>query len=143
MGRQAGVYCYFKKANYKKFVNYNLRQYPKTIFKDSNNTMWISLQKDEYNQAKLYCIKNNSLKLVKIVKDNISFIAQYDANTLYFGSEKGLFKYKIDSGNLSFIKNTEGFNIRSIFIDNEKKIWLTTYEKGFFLYSDNKLYSNR
>lgn len=141
IGRQAGIHCYLKKANYKKYISYNLKQYPKTIFKDGNNTMWISLVKDEYNDAKLYYIKNKTLKLVKTLKYNITFIAQYDHNTLYFGSEKGVFKYHIDSGNFSFVKNTEHLNIRSIFIDSEKKIWLTTYEKGFFLYSDNKLCS--
>ena len=141
LGRKWGIYCYLKNANYEKYISYNLKQIPKTIFKDYNNTIWISLQKDEFQKAKLYCIKNGTLKLVKTVDDNINYFAQYDHNTLYFGTNKGLYKYKIDSGKFTFIKNTEAINIRSVFIDSGKKIWLTTYEKGFFLYSDNILHS--
>ena len=139
VGRRKGVHCYLKKSDYKTHINYDLKQCPKTIFKDDNNTIWISLQKDEYNHAKLYCIRNKVLTLIKILKFNITYIAQYDYNTLYFGTEKGLFKYKIDTGTFSIVKKSEGLNIRSIFIDSEKKIWITTYEKGFFLYSDGVL----
>lgn len=135
------VRCYLKKSAYKKHIIYRFNQVPKTLFKDKNNTIWISVGNDEYHKARLYSIKNGVLKLVAIFGENINYIAQFDRNTFYLGSDKGLFIYKNDSKKLSFIKNSEKLNIRNIFIDSEKKIWLTTYEKGFFLLSNNTLQS--
>ncbi len=100
------------------------------------------MTKHTYN-AKLYCVSKNNQKpkLATNLNISINYITQYDINTLYLGSKKGLYKYNIKTGKLTFIKNTEKINIRSIFIDSDKKIWMTTYEKGFFMYSDNTVYS--
>jgi signal transduction histidine kinase len=139
--RTFNVLCYLKKSGYKKYVKYSFKQTIKALFKDQNNTIWISLNWDESHKAILYSIQNGEPKPAATLNSNITYIAQYNSNTLYLGGEKGLFKYEIDSGKLFFIKNTEKINIRSIFIDSAKKIWLTTYEKGFFLYSDNVIHS--
>jgi len=141
IGRLFNVYCYQKKSNYKKYITYRFKQSTKALFKDSSNNIWISLQEDEYNKAKLYCIKKGVPTLLATLDDNINYISEYDSNTLYFGGEKGLFKYKIEARKLLFMKHTEKLNIRSLFIDSEKKIWVTTYENGFFLYSDNTLHA--
>lgn len=135
------VQCYLKKSGYKKYITYNFNQPPKTIFKDTKNTLWISLERNEFNKAKLYCIKNNALTLVAKLGENINYITQFNADTFLFGTENGLFTYKTNSKKLSFIKNSQKLNIRSIFIDSEKKIWLTTYEKGFFLFENNTLHA--
>jgi signal transduction histidine kinase/ligand-binding sensor domain-containing protein len=135
------VRCYLRESGYKTYTTYNFNQAPKTLFKDKNNTIWVSLANDEYHKSRLYSIKNGILSFVGILDENLNYIAQFDHNTFYFGTEKGLFKYKTDTKKLFFIKNSEKLNIRNIFIDSQKKIWLTTYEKGFFLYSDNHLYS--
>jgi signal transduction histidine kinase/ligand-binding sensor domain-containing protein len=136
IGRAFNIYCYLKKANYKKYKTYKFRQYTKAIFKDQSNTIWISLAKDESQKAKLYSIKEGALSLVAVFEDNINHIAQYDDNTLYLGTEIGLYKYEKEEKKLFFIKNSKKIHVRGIFIDSGKKIWLTTYEKGFFLYSD-------
>lgn len=135
------VRCYLRESGYKTYTAYNFKQVPKTLFKDKNNTIWISLGNDEYHKARLYTIKNGVLTLVAVLGENINYIAQFDHNTFYFGTDKGLFKYKTDTKKLFFIKTTEKLNIRNVFIDSQKKIWLTTYEKGFFLFSDDHLYS--
>ncbi|MBS7254103.1 sensor histidine kinase [Flavobacterium branchiicola] len=141
VGRNKNVHCYLKKSAYKEHLTYNFGQNIKTIFRDQDNTIWISVGQDEFHKAKLYCVKNGSVKLITISEYNINFIAQYDFNTLFLGTTNGLLKYQINSENLIYVKNSEKINIRSIFIDSEKKVWLTTYQKGFFLYSDNTLYS--
>ncbi len=138
---KTNVYCYLKKTGYKKYVLYPFEQVPKVLYKDQNNTIWLSLNKDEFHKGKLYSIKNGKTTHVRTTDNNINCIKQYDSNTLYLGFEKGLYKYEINSGRLLFIKNSEKTNVRSIFFDSEKKIWLTTYENGFFLYSDNALLS--
>ena len=138
---KSNVHCYLKKTGYKKYILYPFKQIPKTLFKDQNNTIWLSLNKDEFHKSKLYAIKNGETTHFRTTESNINCIKQYDSNTLYLGCENGLFKYEINSGRLLFVKNSEKINVRSIFIDSGKKIWLTTYEKGFFLYSDNALLS--
>lgn len=141
--RNLSVFCSLKKFDYKKHIEYNFEQAIKTIFcNQKNNIVWISLMSDEFNsKPRLFYIKNGIVTLAKVTNSNINFIAQYNNNTLYFGTEKGLFKYEISTNKLIFIKKTEKINIRSIYIDKEKKIWITTYEKGFFLYSDKILHS--
>jgi len=141
ISRILNIKCYLKSTNYKKHINYKFNQNPKTLFKDNENTIWISLGNSELTKAKLYSIKNGKISLVAIFKNNINFIAQYDDDTLYLGSEKGFFTFNKRSRKLSFIKKSEGINVRSIFFDSEKKIWLTTYEKGFFLYENNIFHS--
>lgn len=141
IGRAFNVYCYLKKYNYKKYNTYNFKQAAKAIFKDQNNTIWISLGKDELQKAKLFRITNGIPSLVAIFEDNINHIEQYDDNTLYLGTEIGLYKYKKKERKLFFIRNSKKIHVRGIFIDSEKKIWLSTYEKGFFLYSDNVFYT--
>jgi len=135
------VQCYLKSSGYKKLINYHFGQAPKTLFNDSNNTLWISLGTNEFKKSRLYTLKNGALTYVALLNETINYIAEFDHNTLYFGTDKGLFRYETDSKKLFFIKNTRAINIRSIYIDTEKKIWLTTYERGFFLFSNNTLHS--
>lgn len=141
VGRQLNLRCYLKEFNYKKYVAYPFGQNIKTIFKDSYNTIWFSLGYDEFHKAKLLYVKNGIVTPVAITEFNINYIAQYDSNTLYLGTQKGLLRYEINSEKLVYVKNSENINIRSIFIDSSKKIWLTTYQKGFFLYDKNILHS--
>ncbi|MBF4465131.1 sensor histidine kinase [Flavobacterium sp. LC2016-12] len=135
------IQCYLKKSGYKKYITYKFTQAPKTIFKDKDNTIWISLENDEFHKAKLCYIKNGVVTDVTTLKENINYLTQFDNNTLFMGTDKGLFTYKKDSKKFFFIKKSEKLNIRSVFIDSEKKVWLTTYEKGFFLFSNNTLHS--
>lgn len=135
------VQCYLKESGYKKCITYQFEQVPKTIFKDKNNTIWISLESNEFNKAKLYRIKNGVLSHVADLEGIINYITQFDSTTFFLGTDRGLFIYKTDSKKIFRIKKSEKLNIRSVFIDSEKKVWLTTYEKGFFLFSNNTLHS--
>ena len=138
LARRYNVLCYYKKSGYKNYSTYKFNQNPKTIYSDRDNTIWLSLGKNAFHNSKLYCIKNGKITLIAIFKSNLNYIIQYDNQTFYFGTENGLFKYDKNTRKLNFVKGTENINIRSIFIDHEKKIWLTTYEKGFFLYSSER-----
>ena len=142
--RKQKLFCYLKETAYKKYRQYDFQQQIKSLFKDSNNTIWISLQIDEYYKGRVFCITDKGLKVPKQMMSldiNINYIAQYDDTTLYLGAEKGVYKYDIPSAKLFFIKNSEKLTVRSIFIDKIKDIWITTYEKGFYLYKDNVLYA--
>ncbi|KAF2337507.1 sensor histidine kinase [Flavobacterium nitrogenifigens] len=140
ISRNLNVLCYLKNSGYKKHLTYRFDQNPKTIFKDNSNTIWVSMGIDEFHKPKLYAIKNGTLTLKAVFKKNINYIAQLE-NTLYLGGDQGLFEYDLKTQKLHFEKNTEKLKIRSIFIDSQQKIWLTTYEKSFYLYSDHTLYS--
>lgn len=140
INRSMKVLCYLKKSGYKKYITYPFNQNPKTIFKDNNNTIWVSLGIDEFHKPKLYTIKNGVVTLKAVFKNNINYIVQQNS-ILYLAGDNGLFLYDLKTKKLHFAKNTEKINIRSVFIDSKQKIWLTTYEKGFFLYENQKLYS--
>lgn len=140
ISRGMKILCYLKKSAYKEYRIYPFDQNPKTIFKDNSNTIWVALSLDEFHKPKLYSIKNGVARLEAVLKNNINYIVQ-ENNILYLAGDNGLFLYNLKTKKLDFAKNTEKINIRSVFIDSQQKIWLTTYEKGFFLYENQMLYS--
>ena len=140
ISRSMNVFCYLKKSGYKKHLTYRFNQNPKTIFKDNSNTIWVAVGIDEFHKPKLYAIKKGAVKLEAIFRHNINYIAQ-QGSTLYLGGSDGLFEYDLKSKKIHFATGTEKLSIRSIFIDSNQKMWLTTYEKGFYLYSDHVLHS--
>ena len=140
IGRDMKVLCLLKKSGYKKHLSYPFGQNAKTLFIDNNKTIWVSLNKDILHQPKLYSIKKGIVKLEGVFKNNINYIAKLN-HILYLATNSGLFEYDLTTKKISFIKGSEKISIRSIFIDSKQKIWLTTYEKGFFLYSDHILHS--
>ncbi|WP_278021897.1 hypothetical protein [Flavobacterium ginsengisoli] len=140
ISRAMKVLCYLKKSGYKKYITYPFNQNPKTIFKDNSNTIWVSLGIDEFHKPKLYAIKKGVVTLKAVFKNNINYIVQQNS-ILYLAGDNGLFLYDLKTKKLHFAKNTEKINIRSVFIDSKQKIWLTTYEKGFFLYENQTLHS--
>jgi len=140
ISRDMKVLCLLKNSGYKKQLSYQFNQNPKTLFKDNSNTIWVSLGKDIFHDPKLYSIKNGIVKQEIDFKNNINYITQLD-NMLYLASSNGLFIYNLNTKKINFVTGTEKISIRGIFIDSKKKIWLTTYEKGFFLYSDHVLHS--
>ncbi|MNK55910.1 Sporulation kinase D [compost metagenome] len=140
ISRGLNVLCYLKKSEYKKYLTYRFNQNPKTIFKDNSNTIWVSMGIDEFHKPKLYAIKNGTVTLKAVFKKNINYIVQLK-NVLYLGGDQGLFQYDLKTRKIHFEKNTQKLKVRGIFIDSQQKIWLTTYEKGFFLYSDQVLHS--
>jgi len=140
ISRGLKVLCFLKESGYKKHLSYQFDQNPKTFFKDNSNTIWVSMGEDVFHKPKLYSIKNGTAKLEGIFKNNINYIAQLN-NILYLASSNGLYEHNLKTKKLHFVKSTDKISIRSIFIDSKQKIWLTTYEKGFFLYSDHVLHS--
>ncbi|MFW0739414.1 ligand-binding sensor domain-containing protein [Flavobacterium sp. T12S277] len=138
------LHHYLKKTGYKKCIKYGFNQEIKTLFNDLSNNIWISLQEDTKRKAKLFVIKNKFDKKPNLILNsipNINYIAQKENSILLLGTQKGLFKYSSATNKLYFVKKTKSLNIRSIYIDRDKKVWITTYEKGFFLYLNNVIYS--
>lgn len=138
------LYRYSKESNYKKYKQYTFDQEIKVIYTDLDNTIWVSLRREEGNKAKLYVIANEDNqkpKLLLSLNVNINYIAQNEHKTVYLGTDKGLYQYDCRTYLLDLIKNTAQLNVRSIFIDRDKKIWITTYEQGFFLSENNTLHT--
>lgn len=138
------LYCYSKESNYKKYKQYSFDQEIKVIYADLENNIWISLRQDAKNKAKLYRLlnaENQKPRWILSIQANINYLAQNKKESVYLGTEKGLYKYDSGTHLLYRIEKTENLNIRSIFIDSKKKIWITTYEQGFFLYTNNTLHA--
>lgn len=142
--RRLQLLCYLKTSGYKNYLRYDFRQQIKATYKDWNDRLWFSFQKDEFNSGRLFRISEDGSIVPEKVLDldkNINYIAQYDGTTFYLGTDEGIYKYDLRYRKLFFIENTENITIRSIFIDSTKDIWITTYEKGFYLYKNNVLYT--
>ncbi|WP_353718698.1 two-component regulator propeller domain-containing protein [Dyadobacter sp. 676] len=72
--------------------------------------------------------------------DNISWIQHQNADTLWIGSEKGLYRLSIHSKKLISVKELDGIYIRSLYIPADgKQIWITTYKDGVFLFENGRL----
>jgi signal transduction histidine kinase len=138
------LYRYSKESNYKKHKQYTFDQEIKVIYTDLDNNIWVSLGQEGKNKAKLYVIANGDKqkpKLLLSLNTNINYIAQNEHKIVYLGTENGLYQYNFKTKNLYFLKKTAKLNVRSIFIDRDKKTWITTYEQGFFLYTNTTLYT--
>ncbi|MBC9932751.1 sensor histidine kinase [Chitinophaga qingshengii] len=58
---------------------------------------------------------------------------------LWVGTGKGLFRVQLPSGHTDTIRGLEEGNVRSIYIPKPREIWITTYNKGVFLFRDERL----
>ncbi|WP_296682599.1 triple tyrosine motif-containing protein [Flavobacterium sp.] len=88
---------------------------------------------------KAYIYKNNSIKIIKPpTRFQFSFLAE---NKLYFQDiTKGLLEYK--KGKLIPLVNTDFLNateVWGVFNLSQKKLLITTLDKGIFIYENNKL----
>lgn len=118
------------------------------IYEGQDGTIWLGTR-----EKGLYCINLADVKpqvrlFIKGPLSRISFILEETPERLVVATAHGLFLLELKTKKLSFIKGTEKLYIRSLYVDDAvskpgmpatKNIWLTTYEDGFFLFSNKRL----
>ncbi|WP_159467082.1 ATP-binding protein [Dyadobacter sp. 3J3] len=140
------LFCYNTKGR-KMTGKWDLKTEVNHLYEDEKGTIWIGTR-----SSGLFCINLSDQEpaprqFIKGPLDRISFILQKTPQTLVIGTAHGLFLLNLFSKKLIFVKGTEKLYVRSLFISSsadakntdEKEIWITTYEDGFFLFSKNKL----
>lgn len=141
------ILCYDIKGN-KIIGRWNLKTEVNHLYEGEDGTIWIGTRNSGLFYINLSDPKPIPRQFIKGPLDRISFILQKTPQTLVIGTAHGLFFLDLLSKKIVFIKGTEKFYIRSLFISSnigpgmnpdDKEIWITTYEDGFFLFSKNKL----
>jgi signal transduction histidine kinase len=137
------LYCTNIKRN-KQIGKWNLKAEINNLYEGNDGILWIGTL-----QAGLFRInlleRNPKPRLfIKGPLTGISFILQKTPDTLAVGTGHGLFFLHILSKKITFLKGTENFFIRSLYIpavktSEQQQIWIMTYEDGFFLLINKKL----
>lgn len=133
---------YLKKTNYKTTKTYSF-DYRTSIFCDSENKIWIGMDRKANKSAKLLTIDANKenakpVDLVNIHKP-VKFITENPNKELFFVTENEILIYNTINRKWKRI-NSGNNEIRSIFIAKDNSVWACTYNNGFSLLKNNKLY---
>ena len=108
------------------------------IYKDTENTMWIGTWGDgvdryDQNKFKFHIVpKTNNLKKIQPILSN------NNTNTIWIGSEDGLYQYNEDKNsleNVSLHKNGKKVYVLTLALDENKNIWVGTFKNGLGLYN--------
>lgn len=135
--------CYKKGSNYTK-AEWELQKPITSIFKDKKGMIWFGLLNQNDGSDFLHYFKpeeNPVFKKHVKIDSHISFIAQSDEKSLWIGSKKGLYYHDIITKKTNLIDNTKDLKIRNIYISDHNNIWITTYDKGFYLVKNKKIFS--
>lgn len=109
------------------------------VFEDSQANLWVG------NAGKgLFLFDRKNGKFNPVIKPEYPYhmlqirsIVEYEPGTLLLASDEGLISYSVASGKINWLKpaenNYRGLNdkfLHSLFIDNEKGLWIGTYFGG-------------
>ncbi len=92
-------------------------------------------------EGMIYQLKKNepskkpSFKLYMRLPFNPTYMQEIEDNILWTGSHIGFHKIDYKEKKIENIPQISNTYVRSIYIENPAEIWVTTYEKGFFLYN--------
>jgi len=108
------------------------------VYAGAGDTLWVGGR-----FPGLYYIKTAgpdlALQFLPAAVNDVSFIKDGKPGILWIGTGKGLYRVHLPSGRTDTIKGLEQGNIRSIYIPKHGEVWITTYNKGVFLYHNEQL----
>ncbi|AWI24431.1 sensor histidine kinase [Flavobacterium pallidum] len=137
------LHRYKKSDGFKKMEEWDFIDDISTIYVAKNGTIWMDLAKRRKNFGKLYHFKPDQKP---------EFIKQADLNTkincitedangkIWLGTKNGLYFMDSVSGKPIAVAGSGNIKVRSIYFDSDQNLWFTSYEKGFLLYRNNKIY---
>ncbi|MEZ2440410.1 two-component regulator propeller domain-containing protein [Chitinophaga sp. RCC_12] len=108
------------------------------VFADPEGNLWIGGR-----FPGLYYIKTAdsslALQFLPAKVNEVSFIKNGKPGILWIGTDKGLYRVHLPSGRTDTIKGLEDGRIRSIYVPKEGEVWISTYNRGVFLYRNERL----
>lgn len=135
---------YRKEGNYKQHQEWAFDQSITSLLIDKKGKIWFSTTNDKKNSGTLYNFipdENPVFNAQATLNFQSEFIAENGNNSLLLGSSQGLHEIDLSTKKIKKFKETEALKIRSIFVSSKKNIWISTYEKGFFLLKNQKTHS--
>ena len=136
--------CYKKDGDYKQTTQWELGSEITSLFTDQKGQIWYSLAFERKNLGILYNFnpsENPVFKKYMELDFNPKFLTQNTASTLLIASNKGLYKLDLNYKKVVPIKGTEGLKVRNVFISSRENTWISTYENGFLLIKNEKVYT--
>ncbi|MFT3675703.1 MAG: ATP-binding protein [Chitinophagaceae bacterium] len=71
----------------------------------------------------------------------VLYIASYNEDELYVGTDSGIFNVLIPSGQMSAVAGLQNKQVRSVLVEGPDRLWITTYGHGYYLYDQGRLVS--
>ncbi|QJB31952.1 hypothetical protein HF329_11680 [Chitinophaga oryzae] len=110
-----------------------------TVYAGPNGNIWVGGQ-----FPGLYYLNTTSpddtLQFLPAKVEDVTYIKEGQLpGLLWVGTSKGLYRVHLPSGRTDTIRGLEQGNIRSIYVPRQKEVWITTYNKGVFLYRNDRL----
>lgn len=142
--KQDKLLCYLKKDNYKEHLQWEFNHEITSLYKDRKGKIWFSVSKGKKALGTLFYFDPSEHPIFHTFMDldfNPKFITQITDETLLIGSNNGLHYLDIKNKKVVKAPGTENLKVRNVFVSNKKNIWISTYEDGFFLIKNKKVYS--
>lgn len=137
------LYRFTKKSDFKKFSKWEFNNLIACILKSTNGKILIGTENQQKNTGTIYQIDPNTINPVPAPLLQLGFaptiFSNIDEKTLWCGSWKGLYKIHLDTKKILQIKDIKDANVRNIYTSNDQEVWIGTYNKGFYLYKNNKV----
>ncbi|NLR81215.1 sensor histidine kinase [Chitinophaga eiseniae] len=109
------------------------------VYVDVDGNLWVG---GKY--PGLYYIKMadpaRGLQFLPAAINDVNYIQEEQTpGILWVGTGRGMYRVHLPSGRTDTIKGLETANIRSIYIPKQGETWITTYNRGVFLYRNERL----
>ncbi|MDF2382720.1 hypothetical protein JMG10_14660 [Nostoc ellipsosporum NOK] len=102
------------------------------------NTIWVSLVDSSVN---LISPADSRISRLCRLPAQATFMLQEDENNAWLGTTGGLYHFDIRDRQYRLWPASRGWHIRSMYLDKDKRLWVTTYGQGFFLVEKDKCIS--
>jgi signal transduction histidine kinase len=138
------LYRFKKSSGFKSFDQWKFRNSITVIYKGSEGQIWVGMFNDINKKGGfLYQINpdapNPQPKLFLKLDFAPASLNGIDNEVLWAGSWRGLYKIYLRQKKVIKIAGIPQTHVRSIFIKSPDEVWACTYDKGFFLFRDNRV----
>lgn len=129
------VIKYNKKDNYNTYLKWKFKNRVTQIFQLNDGSVIIGTGDDSSKGGKLYILEGTIFVSYMNLKFNPTYMLQLSDNILWTGSNLGLHKILFRQKKVLDIEGISNTYVRSLYASTPNEIWITTYDKGFFLYN--------
>lgn len=110
---------------FKYFINRLHEDHSRKIWIAANGQGLYSIDRDDMNASPELFIADPFLDMTAIKSES--------ENTLLVGTKKGIYRVRTDTRAKTLIKGTEALQVKSIYIDTDRRIWFTAMDQGVVL----------
>ncbi|MGS2737704.1 ATP-binding protein [Sinomicrobium sp. M5D2P17] len=144
MKRGSVLYRFKKEGQYHTYDQWSFDKRITTLYLDKDQKLWISTSSEATGSSDLFCMDVLSGSPEPLKKGRFPFkitcLEKHRDSSFLIGTEMGLYRYHPEKGQVKTEKiEAAGIaNIREIQTTGNDT-WITTYNKGYFLYRDNEI----